>query len=95
MRRITGVIITLLLSAITAFCRQMPSGRHYWLKCIENIDSLHHTFEEETETFYADKESTDNLMNYNDGTFLTHTQWQWAHEKHRNVPGFLDDESVL
>ena len=31
-------------------------------------------------------------MDYADGTTLNHKQWQWAHEKHRNVLGFLDDE---
>jgi len=31
-------------------------------------------------------------MDYNGGEYLNHRQWQWAHEKHRNVLGFLDDE---
>jgi hypothetical protein len=31
-------------------------------------------------------------MDYNGGEYLNHSQWQWSHEKHRNVLGFLDDE---
>jgi predicted chitinase len=31
-------------------------------------------------------------MDYNAGEYLNHRQWQWSHEKHRNVLGFLDDE---
>lgn len=31
-------------------------------------------------------------MDYHGGTLLNHKQWQWAHETHRNVLGFLDDE---
>jgi hypothetical protein len=31
-------------------------------------------------------------MDYNGGEYLNHRQWQWSHEKHRNVLGFLDDE---
>ena len=54
-------------------------------------NSLHHTFSHESETFYTTSK-TDNLMDYNEGKTLTHTQWQWSHEKHRNVLGFLDDE---
>ena len=44
--------------------------------------TMHHTFAEESETFHAPKESSDNLMDYNGGTHLNHKQWQWAHEKH-------------
>ena len=44
--------------------------------------TMHHTFAEESETFHAPKESSDNLMDYNGGTLLNHKQWQWAHEKH-------------
>ena len=54
-------------------------------------NALHHTFSQESETFHT-TEKTDNLMDYNGGTALNHKQWQWAHEKHRNVLGFLDDE---
>ena len=31
-------------------------------------------------------------MDYNGGTHLNHRQWQWSHEKQRNILGFLDDE---
>jgi hypothetical protein len=48
-------------------------------------NSLHHTFSAESESFYTTKE-TDNLMDYNAGEYLNHHQWQWNHEKHRNVP---------
>jgi Ni,Fe-hydrogenase III component G len=44
--------------------------------------TMHHTFSDETETFSAPKESTDNLMDYKGGSLLNHTQWQWAHESH-------------
>ena len=82
----------------------MPVGRHYGFIYNEytnartiahelghGTNSLHHTFSPESETFYTTS-MTDNLMDYNDGKTLTHTQWQWSHEKHRNVLGFLDDE---
>jgi hypothetical protein len=82
----------------------MPVGRHYGFiyneytnartiahELAHGTNALHHTFSPESETFYTTKE-TDNLMDYNAGKTLTHTQWQWSHEKHRNVLGFLDDE---
>ena len=85
-------------------CGYMPVGRHYGFiyneytnarniahELAHGTNALHHTFSPESETFYTTKE-TDNLMDYHAGTTLTHTQWQWSHEKHRNVLGFLDDE---
>ena len=82
----------------------MPVGRHYGFIYNEydnartiahelghGTNSLHHTFSAESETFRT-TEKTDNLMDYNAGEYLNHRQWQWAHEKHRNVLGFLDDE---
>ena len=82
----------------------MPVGRHYGFIYNEytnartiahelghGTNSLHHTFSAESETFRT-TEKTDNLMDYNGGDYLNHRQWQWSHEKHRNVLGFLDDE---
>ena len=82
----------------------MPVGRHYGFIYNEytnartiahelghGTNSLHHTFSAESETFRT-TEKTDNLMDYNGGEYLNHRQWQWSHEKHRNVLGFLDDE---
>ncbi|MBP5420518.1 MAG: hypothetical protein J6Y72_11990 [Bacteroidales bacterium] len=82
----------------------MPVGRHYGFIYNEytnartiahelghGTNSLHHTFSQESESFYTTKE-TDNLMDYHAGEYLNHRQWQWAHEKHRNILGFLDDE---
>ena len=82
----------------------MPVGRHYGFIYNEytnartiahelghGTNSLHHTFSQESESFYTTNE-TDNLMDYHAGEYLNHRQWQWAHEKHRNVLGFLDDE---
>ncbi|MBO7593630.1 MAG: hypothetical protein J6T12_01570 [Salinivirgaceae bacterium] len=54
---------------------------------------LHHTFSSETESFNAPQYSTDNLMDYADGTTLNHKQWTWMHEKHGSgLFGFLADE---
>lgn len=82
----------------------MPVGRHYGFIYNEynnartiahelghGTNVLHHTFAEGSETFVTTA-TTDNLMDYHGGTHLNHRQWQWAHEKHRNVLGFLDDE---
>ena len=82
----------------------IPVGRHYGFIYNEytnartiahelghGTNSLHHTFSQESESFYT-TEKTDNLMDYNAGEYLNHRQWQWSHEKHRNVLGFLDDE---
>ena len=82
----------------------MPVGRHYGFiyneytnprniahELAHGTNALHHTFLPESETFYTTSK-TDNLMDYNGGTTLTHTQWQWSHEKLRNVLGFLDGE---
>jgi len=44
--------------------------------------TLHHTFADESETFNAPKESSDNLMDYRGGDVLNHVQWKWAHENH-------------
>ncbi len=54
-------------------------------------NALHHTFAEGSESFVTTA-TTDNLMDYHGGTHLNHRQWQWAHEKHRNVLGFLGEE---
>ena len=85
-------------------CGYMPVGRHYGFiyneytnarniahELAHGTNALHHTFSPESETFYTTSK-TDNLMDYNAGEYLNHRQWQWAHEKHRNVLGFLDDE---
>ncbi|MCQ2204165.1 MAG: hypothetical protein MJZ15_06960, partial [Bacteroidales bacterium] len=82
----------------------MPVGRHYGFIYNEfnntrtishelghGVNVLHHTFSDDSESFHATAK-TDNLMDYNGGTALNHKQWQWSHEKHRNVLGFLDDE---
>jgi hypothetical protein len=82
----------------------MPVGRHYGFiyneytnartiahELAHGTNALHHTFSPESETFYTTSK-TDNLMDYNGGEYLNHSQWQWSHEKHRNVLGFLDDE---
>jgi len=54
---------------------------------------LHHTFSSETESFSAPQYSTDNLMDYADGTTLNHKQWTWMHEKHgAGLFGFLVNE---
>lgn len=82
----------------------MPVGRHYGFIYNEYVNArtiahelghgtnaLHHTFAEGSESFVTTT-VTDNLMDYHGGTRLNHRQWQWAHEKHRNVLGFMDDE---
>ena len=82
----------------------MPVGRHYGFIYNEynnartiahelghGTNALHHTFAEGSESFVTTA-TTDNLMDYHGGTRLNHRQWQWAHEKHRNVLGFLDEE---
>ena len=55
--------------------------------------SLHHTFSDESESYHAPQGTTPNLMDYTGGTTLNHLQWQWMHESHTNLLGFLDDES--
>ena len=55
--------------------------------------SLHHTFSDESESYHAPQGTTPNLMDYSGGTTLNHLQWQWMHESHTNLLGFLDDES--
>ena len=87
MRRILGILIMMIISVTTAMSQQMSIAHELG----HGTNSLHHTFSPESETFYTTKE-TDNLMDYHAGKTLTHTQWQWSHEKHRNVLGFLDDE---
>ena len=87
MHRILGILIKMIPSETTAMSRQMSVAH----ELAHGTNSLHHTFSPESETFYTTSK-TDNLMDYNEGTTLTHTQWQWSHEKHRNVLGFLDDE---
>ena len=74
-------------SETTAMSRQMSVAH----ELAHDTNALHHTFSAESETFYTTSK-TDNLMDYNDGKTLTHTQRQWSHEKHRNILGFLDDE---
>ncbi|MCQ2201092.1 MAG: hypothetical protein MJZ27_03260 [Bacteroidales bacterium] len=82
----------------------MPAGRHYGFiynqydnvrtiahELGHGVNVLHHTFSEDSESFHTTVK-TDNLMDYNGGIVLNHKQWQWSHEKHRNVLGFLDDE---
>ena len=82
----------------------MPVGRHYGFIYNEynnartiahelghGTNALHHTFAEGSESFVTTA-TTDNLMDYHGGMRLNHRQWQWAHEKHLNVLGFLDDE---
>ena len=54
--------------------------------------SLHHTFSDESESYHAASGTTPNLMDYSTGTTLNHLQWQWMHESHTNLLGFLDDE---
>ena len=54
--------------------------------------SLHHTFSDESESYHAPQGTTPNLMDYSGGTTLNHLQWQWMHESHTNLLGFLDDE---
>ena len=56
-------------------------------------DALHHTFSDESESYHAPQGTTPNLMDYSGGTALNHLQWQWMHESHTNLLGFLDDES--
>ena len=70
---------------------EYTNARNIAHELAHGTNALHHTFSQESESFYTTKE-TDNLMDYNGGTTLTHSQWQWSHEKHRNVLGFLDDE---
>ncbi|MCQ2375519.1 MAG: DUF5675 family protein, partial [Salinivirgaceae bacterium] len=55
--------------------------------------SLHHTFSDESESYHAPQGTTPNLMDYSGGTTLNHLQWQWMHESHTNLLGFLADES--
>ncbi|MCQ2228694.1 MAG: hypothetical protein MJZ13_02980 [Bacteroidales bacterium] len=82
----------------------MPVGRHYGFIYNEfnntrtishelghGVNVLHHTFSDDSESFHTTAK-TDNLMDYNSGSALNHKQWQWSHEKHRNVLGFLDGE---
>ena len=52
-----------------------------------------HTFSDESESYHAPQGTTPNLMDYSGGTDLNHLQWQWMHESHTNLLGFLDDES--
>ncbi|MBO7440882.1 MAG: HMG-box domain-containing protein, partial [Bacteroidales bacterium] len=84
----------------------MPVGRHYGFiynqydnartiahELAHGALSLSHTFADGSESYLGPKGTTANLMDYNGGTVLNHIQWQWAHETHRNILGFLDDES--
>ena len=83
----------------------MPVGRHYGFiynqydnartiahELAHGALSLSHTFSDSSESYLGQRGTTDNLMDYNGGTALNHIQWQWAHETHRNILGFLDDE---
>ncbi|MBP5365248.1 MAG: hypothetical protein J6Y82_04930 [Bacteroidales bacterium] len=84
----------------------MPVGRHYGFiynqydyartiahELAHGALSLSHTFSDGSESYLGEQGTTANLMDYNGGTALNHIQWQWAHETHRNILGFLDDES--
>ena len=72
----------MIISVTTAMLRQMSVAH----EIAHGTNALHHTFSPESEIFFR-YEKTDNLMDYNGGTTLTHTQWQWSHEKHRDVTG--------
>ena len=84
----------------------MPVGRHYGFiynqydnartlahELAHGALALSHTFADGSESYLGEQGTTANLMDYNGGTALNHIQWQWAHETHRNILGFLDDES--
>ena len=84
----------------------MPVGRHYGFiynqydnartiahEIAHGALALSHTFADGSESYLGPQGTTPNLMDYNGGTHLNHIQWQWAHETHRNIQGFLDEES--
>ncbi|MBP5366514.1 MAG: hypothetical protein J6Y82_11465, partial [Bacteroidales bacterium] len=83
----------------------MPVGRHYGFiynqydnartiahELAHGALSLSHTFADGSESYLGPRNTNDNLMDYAGGTHLNHLQWKWAHETHRNILGFLDDE---
>ena len=80
MRRILGILIRMIPSVTTAMSRQMPVAH----ELAHGTNALHHTFSPESETFYTTSK-TDNLMDYNGGKYLNHSQWQWSHEKLQSI----------
>ncbi len=69
MRRILGILIMMIISVTTAVSQQMSVAH----ELAHGTNALHHTFSPESETFYTTSK-TDNLMDYNGGTFLTHKE---------------------
>ena len=74
------------------FIYDNPTSKYVAHEVSHGAFSLHHTFSSESESYYAPQGTTPNLMDYSGGTALNHLQWQWMHESHTNLLGFLDDE---
>ncbi len=75
------------------FIYDNPTSKYVAHEVSHGAFSLHHTFSSESESYHAPQGTTPNLMDYSGGTDLNHLQWQWMHESHTNLLGFLDDES--